>query len=38
MGNYDQAASYYKKATLLSPKKKSYQNAIENMKKIGQKK
>lgn len=38
MGNYDQAASYYKKATLLSPKKKSYQSSIENMKKIGQNK
>jgi tetratricopeptide (TPR) repeat protein len=38
MGEYDLAASYYKKATLLSPKKKLYQKAIEDLRKIGQSK
>lgn len=38
MGDYDLAASYYKKATLLNPKKKLYQTAFENLKKVGLKK
>lgn len=38
MGEYDLAASYYKKASLLNPKKKLYQKAIEDLKKIGQSK
>lgn len=33
MGEYDLAISYYKKATLLNPKKKLYQKAIEVLKK-----
>lgn len=38
MGDYDLAISYYKKAALLNPKKKVYQQASENLKKLELKK